>query len=71
LENPGNPSLTPQTKDPRAVTANKVGDAAAAQAKLAIAKTYAAMAHRSVARPNPSRRHGRSIRKLTLGAGRH
>jgi hypothetical protein len=26
LAKPGNPSLTPQTKDPRALTAAKVGD---------------------------------------------
>ena len=26
FENPGNPSLTPQTNDPRALTAVKVGD---------------------------------------------
>jgi hypothetical protein len=68
LENPGSPSLTPQTNDPRALTAVKVGDAAAPQAKPAIAKTYAATAHRSVARPSPSSRRGRSIRKLTIGA---
>ena len=71
LENPGNPSLTPQTNDPRAFTAVKVGDAAAAQAKPAVTKTYAAMAHRNVARPSPSSRRGRSIRKLTLGALTH
>jgi hypothetical protein len=71
LENPGNPSLTPQINAPRALTAVKVGDDPAEHAKPVAAKIYVASAHRSVARPSPSSRRGRSIRKLALGALDH
>jgi len=64
LENPGNPSLTPQMRAPRALTVIKVGDDPAEWANPDIASAYAAMAHRSVARPSPSSRRGRCIRKL-------
>src|SRR6516162_7601646 len=66
-ENPGHPSLTPQTNDPPALTAVRVGDGSADQAKLLAARTYAA-AHRSAAHPSLSSRRRRSMRKLAFDA---
>ena len=66
MENPGSPSLTPQIKDPRALTSAKVCDAANAEAPTVIANRNVERAHLRAPRPDLLALSGGPMRQFTV-----
>jgi hypothetical protein len=69
-ENPGNPSLTPQIKDPRALISARVGDDADAEEARAIANRNVEKAHRNAVRPYLTVPRARPMVRLAVDLSR-